>query len=288
MFVAQIRSLVGSSTITATGAPRWQRQQSQRSTYTPAMPSSPSPSTVPPPSHSNTKTVEASDEPPKGQEMETDLGPNYEVSEFDVICGERGSKESYVQHQGNSKLKDTIQARLDLYKNSSKREKSCIIKGIIDAVHSEGGRFVMRKQDAWYDVGNSKARDKVSTAMRLMTGQKNRKRQASSSSLGSASMESNSSIDAKRLRTSAVDSSSSLQNPRVAVGKNRDAPAHAASASSMKRNEVTLVEALTQAESSPSSLRPKGKFHLSSVKNSNDEINNDDRSDQTTTSEEDE
>ena len=127
------------------------------------------------------------------REEEIRLGEDYELKSSDVLCGGRGTKETDHYHEGNERLKLLLTARVDRYREATnkvnKGDKSLIVSEIIEAVHDSGGRFVMQRQNMWYDVGQSKARDKISTAFRLMLGRKNSGRRSASETLSTAAVQ---------------------------------------------------------------------------------------------------
>lgn len=93
-------------------------------------------------------------------EKEAGLPPNYKVKREDVICGNRGSKETY-KHVGNERYRVAIEMRLQRYSRSNRREKSEIVKEIVNAVRAYGGGFVRYDEGCWYDIGNARAREKT-------------------------------------------------------------------------------------------------------------------------------
>ena len=93
-------------------------------------------------------------------EKEAKLPPSYKPTPVDVICGNRGSKESY-RHTGNERYRVVIEMRLTRYSRSSRKEKSDIVKEIVDVVREYGGRFVRYEDGGWIDIGNLRAREKT-------------------------------------------------------------------------------------------------------------------------------
>ena len=97
------------------------------------------------------------------------LPPDFSPSNYDVICLGRGK--SAASHPGNRRFQITIQLYLDRYASCrSKIEKSLIVSEIVDTVreNSQMGGFVKRdrKTGAWFEVGDSVAREKVGQALR--------------------------------------------------------------------------------------------------------------------------
>ena len=97
------------------------------------------------------------------------LPPDFTPSNYDVICLGRGK--SAASHPGNRRFQITIQLYHDRYAScKSKFEKSVIVSEIVDSVreNSQMGGFVKRdsKTGAWFEVGDSVAREKVGQALR--------------------------------------------------------------------------------------------------------------------------
>lgn len=160
----------------------------------PADPSSPSPS--PPPSESAestsddipTTTDENSKEAdffriladPEGWLLQTEnlfakLPPvdrssddDIVVQPNDVLCG-RGGETNH--HPGNIKYRSLVKAYQKLYLLAKRRDKPKIAQCIVVSVRGVNGRFLKRTKNAtkgnvWVDVGNVKAREKTSQALR--------------------------------------------------------------------------------------------------------------------------
>uniref|UniRef100_A0A6U6G102 DUF6824 domain-containing protein n=2 Tax=Odontella aurita TaxID=265563 RepID=A0A6U6G102_9STRA len=85
----------------------------------------------------------------------------------DVLCGRGGGTNN---HAGNEKFRELVNDKKRLYLNSSKREKPLVSKSIVEAVRAQRppGRFLSKndKTGMWYDIGDQKAREKTSQALR--------------------------------------------------------------------------------------------------------------------------
>jgi len=89
-----------------------------------------------------------------------------QISEHDVLCG-RGGETNH--HQGNIHYRNLVKAFQPLYIASKRREKPRIAQCIVFTVRKQGGRFLKRtdaRSSTWADVGNTKAREKTSQALR--------------------------------------------------------------------------------------------------------------------------
>ncbi|GAX28697.1 hypothetical protein FisN_33Hh027 [Fistulifera solaris] len=90
---------------------------------------------------------------------------NTEIQEDDVLLG-RGGETNH--HTGNIQYRLLVKACQPAYLAAKRRDKPRIAAGIVLAVRRAGGRF-LKKDDtdaAWKDVGNVRAREKTSQALR--------------------------------------------------------------------------------------------------------------------------
>ena len=87
------------------------------------------------------------------------------VQPDDVLCG-RGGETNH--HPGNVQYRGLVKKYQRLYLKAKRRDKPKIARLIVDTVRRRTGRFL--KKDAvagvWKDVGNNKAREKTSQALR--------------------------------------------------------------------------------------------------------------------------
>jgi hypothetical protein len=91
-----------------------------------------------------------------------------EPHENDVLCGRGGSINS---HPGNERFRDLVERRKRVYLTARfKREKRLIANSIVSEIRAlnPSGRFLTRdsKTGFWCDIGDEKARDKTSQALR--------------------------------------------------------------------------------------------------------------------------
>jgi hypothetical protein len=93
-----------------------------------------------------------------------------EPLENDVLCGRGGSINS---HKGNEQFRTLVEKRKRVYLTARfKREKRLIASSIVSEIRGMDppGRFLARKghkdDSYWYDIGDEKARDKTSQALR--------------------------------------------------------------------------------------------------------------------------
>ena len=91
-----------------------------------------------------------------------------EPDDNDVLCGRGGSINS---HPGNGRFRDLVEKRKRIYLTARfKREKRLIASSIVSEIRglTPPGRFLTKepKSGMWYDIGDEKARDKTSQALR--------------------------------------------------------------------------------------------------------------------------
>lgn len=87
------------------------------------------------------------------------------VQEDDVLCG-RGGETNH--HPGNVRYRGLVKKYQRLYLKAKRRDKPKIARLIVDTVRRKHGRFLKKdiSANAWLDVGNNKAREKTSQALR--------------------------------------------------------------------------------------------------------------------------
>lgn len=87
--------------------------------------------------------------------------------DHDVLCGRGGRTNS---HPGNTHWRMLIAANKELYVLLPKCKKILVSKSIVRAIRSQNppGRFLHKEEnsDLWYDVGDIKAQEKTSQALR--------------------------------------------------------------------------------------------------------------------------
>jgi hypothetical protein len=88
-----------------------------------------------------------------------------QVLEDDVLCG-RGGETNH--HSGNIKYRTLVKCYQPLYIVSKRRDKPRIAQKIVFTIRQRGGRFLKKdaRSNTWRDVGNTKAREKTSQALR--------------------------------------------------------------------------------------------------------------------------
>eukprot|EP00565_Helicotheca_tamesis_P000665 CAMPEP_0185731228 /NCGR_PEP_ID=MMETSP1171-20130828/12292_1 /TAXON_ID=374046 /ORGANISM="Helicotheca tamensis, Strain CCMP826" /LENGTH=173 /DNA_ID=CAMNT_0028400451 /DNA_START=89 /DNA_END=610 /DNA_ORIENTATION=+ len=93
------------------------------------------------------------------------LPADYEPAEFDVVFG-RGRR--CFEHSGNRRLHEIIETHLDEYTTASRKSKKTSIANFIVKRVYEKGIFVKQHPETgkWFEVGWSKAKEKVGHAIR--------------------------------------------------------------------------------------------------------------------------
>jgi hypothetical protein len=102
-------------------------------------------------------------------ENEHSLERDYQVQPQDVICGQRGLKDTSHKHTGNERFRVIIEIKLPTYRKATTRvEKTNLIRQIVEMVRQSGGKFLRQELQGglWYDIGNIRAREKAGHALR--------------------------------------------------------------------------------------------------------------------------
>jgi hypothetical protein len=103
--------------------------------------------------------------PPSDAKTGSQLGIDFEPSDYSVICG-RG-KENF-NHVGNRRFRILTSMSMERYSrtDNNKATKSAIVSEIVAIVRQAGGNFCKYKRGEWYEVGDYYAREKVSSLLR--------------------------------------------------------------------------------------------------------------------------
>jgi hypothetical protein len=105
------------------------------------------------------------------QDQEQLLSDPYMIQPQDVVCCERGMKDTYEQHAGNQQFVTFIEKHSSEYHTTTSRyNRIQIVRSIVDSVRQLGGNFVRydTSRKVWYDIGNMKAREKASHSLRAI------------------------------------------------------------------------------------------------------------------------
>lgn len=105
------------------------------------------------------------DAPCESELPRTDIISITQVNEDDVLCGRGGYT---TRHPGNVKYRMLVSQQQLRYLEAHRLRKAEIAREIVDMTRSRGGRFLTKNADGktWYDVGDEKAREKTSQALR--------------------------------------------------------------------------------------------------------------------------
>jgi hypothetical protein len=87
------------------------------------------------------------------------------VNDSDVLCGRGGAA---LRHAGNQTYRKLVSLNKGLYITCLKTEKLKISRSIVAAIREKKGRFLEKdtKTGTWYDIGDKKAIEKTSQALR--------------------------------------------------------------------------------------------------------------------------
>jgi len=88
-----------------------------------------------------------------------------EPRETDVLCGRGGAA---LRHPGNQTYRRLVNLNKGLYITCLKTEKLKISRSIVAAIREQKGRFLEKdtKKGSWFDIGDKKAVEKTSQALR--------------------------------------------------------------------------------------------------------------------------
>jgi hypothetical protein len=93
--------------------------------------------------------------------------PTHEINENDVLCGRGGTTN---QHIGNKKFRNLVKQHQESYLKCKKKDKPAISSKIVKMIREMNppGRFLKQEGNAgeWFDVGDARATEKVSQALR--------------------------------------------------------------------------------------------------------------------------
>lgn len=89
--------------------------------------------------------------------------PDANITENDVLFGRGGGTN---RHVGNIYFRDLVSEHQPAYVQARKRDKTRIAKSIVAQVRSRNGRFLRKEDGKWIDVGDKKAAEKTSQALR--------------------------------------------------------------------------------------------------------------------------
>lgn len=103
--------------------------------------------------------------PPPGPDEEISMTDVTDTRETDVLCGRGGAA---LRHPGNQTYRRLVNLNKGLYITCLKTEKLKISRSIVAAIREQKGRFLERdaKKGTWYDIGDKKAIEKTSQALR--------------------------------------------------------------------------------------------------------------------------
>ena len=90
----------------------------------------------------------------------------HDPRENDVLCGRGGAA---LRHPGNQTYRRLVNLNKGLYSTCLKTEKLKISRSIVAAIREQQGRFLEKapnREEAWLDIGDKKAVEKTSQALR--------------------------------------------------------------------------------------------------------------------------
>ena len=107
----------------------------------------------------------ASQDNNNNEEEHDDMKDVVDPREADVLCGRGGAA---LRHIGNQTYRRLVNLNKGLYITCLNTEKLKISRSIIAAIREQNGRFLERdsKKGVWFDIGDKKAIEKTSQALR--------------------------------------------------------------------------------------------------------------------------
>jgi hypothetical protein len=105
-----------------------------------------------------------------------------ELLPHDILSGRGGATNS---HAGNQAFRNLIKSRQRLYLKAKKRDKPGVARTIVEMIRKNGGRFLEKYNPrggeiVYVDIGDERAREKVSQALREGAPELRRKKRVSS------------------------------------------------------------------------------------------------------------
>lgn len=150
--------------------------------------------------------------------MTVSLPEDFAPDDDDVVIG-KGKK--FYMHAGNQKLRTIITERMEGYSQAAtKTDKSNIIRGVVDTIHSTGGRFVKidpTDKNRWIIADEGLAREKCSALFRDNIMGSLKRTGGSSNNLRGVSVMGSSSDLINAFRATKISSSNSRNNLRMAI-----------------------------------------------------------------------
>jgi hypothetical protein len=100
-----------------------------------------------------------------GEDPNVALSDITDPCDSDVLCGRGGAA---LRHPGNQTYRRLVNLNKGLYITCLKTEKLKISRSIVAAIREQKGRFLEKdsKSNTWYDIGDKKAVEKTSQALR--------------------------------------------------------------------------------------------------------------------------
>ena len=103
---------------------------------------------------------------PSPKEEQKSYTTVYKLNSNDVLSGRGGGTNNFI---GNRNFRKVIKENKEKYILLSRKEKSRLVFDIVKKIRARGGRFLVKDSEVskgWRDIGDDKARDKTSQALR--------------------------------------------------------------------------------------------------------------------------
>lgn len=179
----------------------------------------------------------------------------------DVLCGRGGQSNS---HAGNAQWRMLVAANKELYVSLPKKQKMLLAQSIVNAVRSQNppGRFLQKDVNGnslWYDVGDKRAQEKTSQALREGAPEIRTKLHPTTISPNPGAAVQSSSYVPNESEQSVADSESSSVNPDSATASTYHQP---------KLAPVTSSASIGSSSTQPTRNYPPPPQHTYSSSNS--------------------
>ena len=196
----------------------------------------------------------------------------------DVLCGRGGGTNNHI---GNSHWRMLVAANKQLYITLPKRQKMLLSRSIVNAVRSQNppGRFLQKdsKSNKWFDVGDQRAQEKTSQALREGAPDIRKKvasaKEDSVESTGAATEipgassseknpEKTASKDDKKGDPKPADTTSAAVNPPAAATSNAKQPSKTAPQAPPKKPQPAAAEQQQQPQGYPQAAQKQQPQHM--------------------------
>eukprot|EP00550_Attheya_septentrionalis_P005393 CAMPEP_0198292668 /NCGR_PEP_ID=MMETSP1449-20131203/13242_1 /TAXON_ID=420275 /ORGANISM="Attheya septentrionalis, Strain CCMP2084" /LENGTH=542 /DNA_ID=CAMNT_0043991885 /DNA_START=145 /DNA_END=1773 /DNA_ORIENTATION=- len=107
----------------------------------------------------------------------------HELNPADVLCGRGGATNCYP---GNMAFRKLVKEHKGRYLLAKKKDKPSVAAFVVDFIREKGGRFLSKDRESatWIDIGDARAKEKTSQALREGAPEMRRKKKAKTRKTG--------------------------------------------------------------------------------------------------------